>query len=102
MLTQGIWGRNDGVLDHLQGNPSCTYGSFAARSQDPECFHHAVPASWCNGALACKGGVRCVLGVQIIILSTPTPIMSIRRRDFQNFNLSSLKITQQASTIAAG
>ncbi len=46
--------------------------------------------------------MRRVLGIEIIVLASPPPILIVRRRDFQDLDPRLLNEAEQASAIAAG
>jgi len=52
--------------------------------------------------LAGKGGMGRILRVEIVVLSTSTAIVSVRRRDLQNLDPHGLNEAKQAGPIAAG
>ena len=69
LVAQATGGRHDRVVDHLQGNtPSC-HCRLPADDEHAQCLDHAVTATKRDGALACEGGVRGILRVEIVVLA---------------------------------
>jgi hypothetical protein len=83
-IAQLVRRRDDRVLDHLQRDPPCHYSSLAAGDEDTQRFDHAIAATRRDGSLACKGSVRGVLCVEIIVLATLPAILPVGRRHLQN------------------
>jgi hypothetical protein len=89
-------------VDHLKGDAPGGHRRLPASRQDPQGFDHAVPTSRRHGPLACEGGMGGVLSVEIVVLSTSTPILLVRGRDLENRNPGLLHEAQKSCAIASG
>jgi hypothetical protein len=54
-----------------------------------------------DGSLACKGGMGCVLGIEIVVLAASAAILLVRVCDLENRNPGLLHETEKTCAIAA-
>ncbi|GAA0272738.1 hypothetical protein GCM10008965_45570 [Methylorubrum aminovorans] len=101
-LAQAVGRAHDGVVDHLQGDAPSGDRGLPARVQDAQRLDHAVAGARRDGTGAGEGRVRCTLGVEVVVLASPPPILDVGGGHLQHLDPSLLQEAEQAGAIAAG
>jgi hypothetical protein len=98
-LPQLIGRGDDRVVDHLQGDAAAGHGRLAAGLEHTQGLDHAVAALRRNGAAAGKGGMRCVLGIKVVVLAAPAAILRVGRGDLEHFDAGALQVAEQPGAV---